>query len=62
MATDTKADVMEVRDGRLILDVPISAGVPSESGKSLVFFSTKGNKEINDEFVLGVNLYKKNRR
>ena len=59
MATQ-KANTIKVVDGRLILDVALDAnGVPSGSGKSLVFFSTKGNVKLNDGFVIGVNLYRK---
>ena len=52
-------DVIKVENGRLIMDVAITPGTPSGSGKSLVFFSTNGNREINEGYVIGVNLYKK---
>ena len=52
-------DVIKVENGRLIMDVAITPGTPSTSGKSLVFFSTNGNREINEGYVIGVNLYKK---
>ena len=51
--------VMEVKDGRLIINVPITEGTLSKSGKSVVSFTTSGNQEINNGFFLGVNLYKK---
>ena len=34
-------------------------GKRSASGKSLVFYSTQGNADVGDGFVLGMNLYKK---
>lgn len=52
-------DKIEVKDGRLVVDVALTAGEMSGSGKSLVFFSTKGNKEIEDGYHIGINLYKK---
>jgi len=35
--------------------------VPSSSGKTLVFFSTRGNVALNDGYVVGINLYSKRR-
>ena len=56
----TKPDVMKVENGRLILDVALEdKGHPSSTGKTVVFFTTNGNKPIEGGFVLGVNLYKK---
>ena len=52
-------DKIAVENGRLVVDVELSGGVPSQSGKSLVFFSTNGNTEIGDGFVIGINLYRK---
>lgn len=57
---DKQQDIMEVRDGRLVINVAIDPkGVPSTSGKSLVHFSTHGNVVLNDGFTVGVNLYKR---
>ena len=56
--TDVK-DTIEVKDGRLIVNVAIDTkGTPSASGKSKVFFSTHGNIKVNDDFKIGINLYK----
>lgn len=52
-------DVIEVKDGRLIVNVAIDAkGVQSKSGKSMVNFSTKGNVKLESGFIVGINLYK----
>lgn len=56
---DKAQDVMEVKDGRLRIDIALTKGAPSGSGKSTVFASTNGNVKINDDYVLGLNLYKK---
>ena len=55
------ADIMKVENGRLIIDVALTNDAPSASGKTLVYFSTRGNKEINDGYVVGINLYKPTR-
>ena len=57
MATQAQ-DVAKVEDGRLIINVALTEGHMSGSGKSKVFFTTGGNIAINDGFKLGVNLYK----
>lgn len=54
-----KMDSIKVVDGRLIVDVALTGGERSASGKSKVYFSTRGNKALNDDFVVGINLYKK---
>lgn len=59
MTTTVKPDVMKVENGRLIIDVALEDGTPSASGKSIVFFSTHGNVKLNNDYVIGVNLYKK---
>lgn len=51
-------DIIKVENGRLIIDVALTSGIPSASGKTLVYFSSRGNKEINDGYVVGINLYK----
>ena len=52
-------DKITVEDGRLVVDVALGSGVPSASGKSVVYFTTSGNTEIGDGFVIGINLYRK---
>ena len=52
-------DKIAVENGRLVVDVALSGGIPSASGKSLVFFSTNGNQEIGEGFVVGINCYRK---
>jgi hypothetical protein len=59
--TEVRPDVLKVEDGRLIVDVALTQGVPSSSGKTLVFFSTRGNVAMNDGYVVGINLYSKRR-
>ena len=55
-----KEDVIEVKDGRFIMDVAIATEPPlSKSQKSRVYFTTSGNKRLEGDFVVGVNLYKK---
>lgn len=56
-------NIIKVENGRLIINVPIfTIGQESKTGKSTVFFSTQGNIVINDGFVIGINLYKSNRK
>lgn len=60
MATKTavKQDVMEVRDGRLIIDVALDPNPPfSKSGKTRIHFGTGGFVQVG-EYKLGVNLIK----
>ena len=52
-------DKIAVENGRLVVDVALTGGIPSQSGKTLVFFSTHGNIEIGDGFVIGINMYRK---
>lgn len=59
MANMEKPDVMRVENGRLIIDVALGKGSPSATGKTTVYFSTHGNVKINDDYVIGVNLYRK---
>ncbi|MFH1235815.1 MAG: hypothetical protein V1685_02650 [Parcubacteria group bacterium] len=45
-----------------VLTITIDYNVPgtaSGSGKSTVFASTEGNQRIDDDLVLGLNLYRK---
>ena len=53
------ADTIKVENGRLIVDVALTSGTPSKSGKSVVLFTTQGNKAIPDGYVVGINLYRK---
>ena len=60
MVAPAKAeDKIAVENGRLVVDVVLSGGIPSASGKSLVFFSTHGNMEMGDGFTIGINMYRK---
>jgi len=52
-------DKVAVENGRLVVDVALSGGVPSASGKSVVYFTTSGNKELADGYIIGINLYRK---
>ena len=52
-------DVIKVEEGRLIVNVALDRGAPSQSGKTIVYFSTRGNLPINGGYVVGINLYKK---
>ena len=52
------SSIMEVKDGRLIINIPLMSGEASASGKSVVYASTHGPIQLNDGFVLGLNLYK----
>ena len=52
-------DKIAVENGRLVVDVALTGGIPSQSGKTLVFFSTHGNIEIGDGFTIGINMYRK---
>ena len=52
------ADTIKVEKGRLIMDVELTTPTPSASGKTIVYFSTRGNQKLNDGYVIGVNLYK----
>ena len=52
-------DKITVENGRLVVDVALTGGIPSQSGKTLVFFSTHGNIEIADGFTIGINMYRK---
>lgn len=52
-------DKIAVEDGRLVVDVALSGGVPSASGKSVVYFTTSGNTDIGNGYTIGINLYRK---
>ena len=52
-------DKMAVENGRLVVDVELTGGVPSASGKSVVYFTTSGNTDIGDGYTIGINLYRK---
>ncbi|KKL76652.1 hypothetical protein LCGC14_2042750 [marine sediment metagenome] len=55
-----KPDIIEVKDGRLHIDVALAENPKaSASGKSHVHFSTHGNQPLEDGYVVGINLYKK---
>jgi len=52
-------DKVAVENGRLIVDVALTGGVPSASGKSMVFFSTHGLMPMYDGYTIGINLIRK---
>ena len=60
--TQKKEDVIKVENGRLIVDVALVDGSPSSSGKTIVYYSTRGNLPIDDKYSVGINLYKKRER
>ena len=50
---------VEVAGSKIIITCDISGpGVMSKSGKSKVYATTSGNKNLQDGYVLGLNLYK----
>ena len=50
---------MEVKDGKLLLEIDLSAkGVPSASGKTIVLASTRGNLPVAEGVFLGLNVYR----
>ena len=59
MAQTEQPNVVEVRDGRLIVDVAIGKGTPSVSGKNQVYFTTYGNPTSNAGYKIGINLFRK---
>lgn len=54
-------NVTAVRDGdKLVLTVDLSAaGRRSESGKSIVLASTRGNQRLEDGTTIGLNVYRR---
>ena len=54
----TKPDVVKVVDGRLVVDVELTNGVPSASGKTVVFYTTHGSVQIGEGYTVGINLYR----
>jgi hypothetical protein len=59
MVAKVVEDKITVENGRLVVDVALTGGIPSQTGKTLVFFSTHGNIEIGDGFTIGINMYRK---
>ena len=59
VATPKVEDKIAVGNGRLVVDVELTGGVPSASGKSVVYFTTSGNTDIGDGYTIGINLYRK---
>jgi hypothetical protein len=53
----------EVKDGKLIITVDLAKEFGrSKSGKSITVASTRGNKPVmfeNQQFMIGLNVYKK---
>ena len=52
-------DKVAVENGRLVVDVALTGGVPSASGKSMVYFSTHGLMPMDDGYTIGINLIRK---
>ncbi len=49
----------EVKGNILTIKVKLDAKTkPSASGKTLIIASSKGNKEITDGVIMGLNIYK----
>jgi hypothetical protein len=60
MASKTQVeDKIAVENGRLVVDVALTGGVPSKSGKSMVFFTTNGLTDMDDGYTIGINLIRK---
>ena len=60
MAKQAQApDIIKVENGRLLVDVALVDGTRSASGKSVVLYSTRGNKTLATGEVVGINLYRK---
>jgi hypothetical protein len=44
---------------KLVLEIDLSADTnPSVSGKTLIIASSQGNKRVNDDVFVGLNVYK----
>ena len=52
-------DKIAVENGRLVVNVALTGGVPSKSGKSMVFFTTNGLMPMDDGYTIGINLIRK---
>ena len=60
MPTATKVDSIKVEGGRLVVDVAVTAGRKSASGKSTVLYTTGGNVTVKDsDMKIGITLFKK---
>lgn len=53
---------LKIEKKKLIVEIDLSKEFgPSESGKTVIIASTEGSQKIgHEDFVLGLNLYKKN--
>lgn len=50
----------KIEGSKLIITINLhEKGFPSKSGKSIIIASTEGNKEVQSNVFLGLNLYKK---
>jgi len=58
--TVSTEEYIRVKDGYLELRQKLSKGEQSGSGKSIVFFTTRGNIDVegSEGYRIGVNLYK----
>ena len=52
-------DIIEIVDGRLIVNVAANGNSVSASGKSKVLFSTHGNIKLANGVTIGINAYTK---
>lgn len=51
--------VVDKKSHKLVITIDLGKkGQPSKSGKSLVIASTKGNADIGNGIMLGINCYK----
>ena len=53
------ADTITVENGRLIVNVALTNGNPSKSGKSTVYYTTGGLITLPDGYAIGINLIRK---
>ncbi len=52
-------DIIEIKDGRLIVNVAATGKELSASGKNVVVFSTHGNIKLANGVTIGINAYTK---
>lgn len=53
---------VEIKDGKLVIEIPLGVPRPSASGKTLVLASTHGNKATTAQYegkpiIIGFNAY-----
>lgn len=48
-----------IKDGKLLITINLKAKTTkSASGKTMIIASTKGNKDVGDGVILGINCYR----